>query len=792
MSATSAKSIQKKLVVNSVALLSTALIGFLATVIFINVTLASRQKTAAVNSIRDALLAHGHFLALDHGLALAGMVEDNAIVGLANLVATTVREDKDLVYGIYMDGKRKPWVQALRQSTLNEDTNAQVKVIIADTNTLEDSISLWASRVTTETYKRYSTPEGDIFEFVATVNIDGEPQGQIRYGLTALRMNKLIVSASLATRLALIKTIGVLILLGLISIVLTYIAASNLARRITRPIEELQIAANAIALGDYTKPVMVFSNDEIGLLATSFEAMRGMVKEYTDRLQEMVAEKIQEIKDVLDNIEQGLFTINLDGKVNADYALSTNAILSVDDISLLNLSEIFRLDAAQMSSWFDWLEMVKRRHANMRWDKLVRLCPVRELKLLDEKGGERVILVDYQKMVDARKDLHKLMILVQDVTEARRVEKMILETKLRHENEVKSILGIVRYAAFIPDFLSDLEIRLGNIGSALKNGASASGAGLIEFRRILSRDLHTIKGTSATLGFEALSRLAGEAEDTLIGKGDSASFQGFKDWGALTQSIDKIVLAQLALRALFQSLKGSEGDTNIPVPAIRIMNLKALSVQIGQTESLDAKLIARLKQACQSIDHVRVAKLSEKYRFMLERVGERLGKRLEFHIKPEGIELSPKLFAALDEPLIHLLRNAADHGIEGEAKRFLSGKPGPGNIDLIFFESEKTIEITVMDDGGGIDIEKLVAKALAMGLVTSEAVAAMNDAEKVRFIFLPGLSSRDEATDLSGRGVGMDVVANWVKSMAGAVTVKSKLGEGTSITLQIPRNGFSI
>jgi len=534
MSSAPVKSIQKKLIASSVAVLATVLMGFLATVILINISLASRQKDAAVAGIRNSLLAKGNILVSNNSQALSEMAADNSFLGVANLVATTVRDDEDVIYGIYMDNTRQPWVRA---------DSGNPNGAIAAPGTLDDTVSRWAAGVKDFSHRQLRTRSGDVFEFVAPIKVADEKVGVIRYGLTTASMDKAIVEASLSARQALEKTIAVLVLIGGLAILFAYFAARNLAHRITRPIEELQVAANAIARGDYASPVKVVSDDEIGLLAADFDAMRRTVKEYTERLEEMVAEKIQEIKDILDNIEQGLFTVDLDGKVNPDYALSTNSILGLDDVSMRTLGELFRLDGPQVADWMDWLDMVKQRHGTLRWEKLVRLCPVRELKLSDGQGGERIILVGYQKMFNRQEKLHKLMVLVQDVTDARRIERMIREEKDRHENEVKSILGIVRYAAFIPDFLEDLGLRLANLGTAIRRVPATVGDERVEILAAMSRDLHTLKGTSATYGFEALSRLAREAEEALAEAREPGHPEDSQEWMGMARFLERMEAA---------------------------------------------------------------------------------------------------------------------------------------------------------------------------------------------------------------------------------------------------------
>lgn len=780
------RSIRRKLIFNSVAALATTVAGLLAAVIWINASLASRQKDAAFESIRNALIAKGNILVTNNSQALEGMVADNAFLSVAGLVASTVRDDEDVVYGIYMDDKRQPWVFA--DSNHSEDA-------LPVPGALEDSVSLWASRLEGLTHRLLAIGGAEVFEFAAPVKVDGKSLGVIRYGLTTARMADALSEASRASREALARTVAALLLLGGLASLFAYFAARRQAALITRPIEELQSAANAIARGDYDRPVTVDGDDEIGLLAADFDTMRATVKEYTERLEDMVAEKIRDIKDILDNIEQGLFTVGMDGKINPDYALSTNGILDVEDASRLTLADILRLDETRKAEWMEWLGMVRQRHGSLRWEKLVRLCPVRELRLPDGGAGERIILVGYRKMLDREKRIHKLMVLVHDVTEARRVERMIADEKERHDDEVKAILGIVTYSNFIPDFLADLEARLSSLDGAVRRAPSASKEEMAECAAAVSRDLHTLKGTAATYGFEALSRMARDAEKALEELRRTDHPPGSGGWALMAEHIGKLQAGEREVRALVERLTGTEGEAVVRIPERRIRELRSLSaVLLGDVKGdADAAglaganpLLARLLWACRSIDAVKVEKLSEKYRVMVQRIGDRLGKRLDFKALPGSLEVSASLFAALDEPLVHLLRNAGDHGIEMEATRLLHGKSGIGNIELVLEAKEGVWEISVSDDGNGIDVGVLGNKALAKGLIRREELAAMDDKAKQELIFLPGLSSRDESTEISGMGVGMDAVAAWAREAGGGISVSSQPGQGTRITLRLP------
>jgi two-component system, chemotaxis family, sensor kinase CheA len=769
------RSIQKKLMVNSAAVLTTALLGLLAVVIGINTSLSAEHTQSSVANIREALIAKGNILVSNNSQALEEMVADNAILAVTNLVASTVRDDEDVVYGIYMDGRRQPWVHAGPGNPGGEVNGPAI---------LNDSASLWAAAQRAPIHRRLSVGGGEVMEFVAPVRAEGEITGMIRYGLTTAGMHASIAETSRTSHLALHRTIAALVALGLMALGFSFLATRRLAARITRPIEELQVAANAIAGGDYRRPVIAEGDDEIARLAQDFEIMRKTVKLYTERLQEMVDEKTQEVRDILDNIEQGLFAVDLQGSVKPDYALSTNAILSVGNVAGCDLGQLFHVEGDRLAEWLDWLEVVRQKHAVIRWDKLARLSPIQELELRDA-GGIRHIHIGYQRMFDRQKKLSGLMILPQDVTEARRIEKMMREERERHENEVQAILGVVHNAGAIPDFLEDAEARLADLERHLGRGRNSRASPSDDELAAVFRDLHTLKGTSSTYGFEMLARISRESEEVLAGFREGDRPLSGDDMAAMAVLLQRLREALEEIRDLAKRLIGRGGVATIAEPTLRLIRELCDAVEPAYPAG-GAEPLSRLIKACREIEFVPLGKLAEKYTAMLERVGERLGKRLRLRVQPESLSLSPHIFSALDVPLVHLLRNAADHGIEAVERRAEAGKDEAGLVQLLIESGEDGFHVTVSDDGAGIDVGRVADKALAMGVATSEELAAMTDAEKAELIFSPGLSTRDESTDISGMGVGMDAVAVWAKAAGGRASVVSRPGLGTSITLHLP------
>jgi two-component system sensor histidine kinase and response regulator WspE len=163
-----------------------------------------------------------------------------------------------------------------------------------------------------------------------------------------------------------------------------------------------------------------------------------------------------------------------------------------------------------------------------------------------------------------------------------------------------------------------------------------------------------------------------------------------------------------------------------------------------------------------------------------------LGKQVKLDIVGESTQVDRDILTALDAPLGHLLRNAVDHGIESPDERRARGKSPEGTIRLEARHSAGKLQVIVADDGGGVDVEKMRATVIARHLINREAAERLTEAELLEFLFLPGFSMKGTVTDISGRGVGLDVVRDMVKRVHGTVRVSSQVGSGTRFLLQLP------
>ncbi|MEM9759274.1 MAG: chemotaxis protein CheW [Pseudomonadota bacterium] len=210
------------------------------------------------------------------------------------------------------------------------------------------------------------------------------------------------------------------------------------------------------------------------------------------------------------------------------------------------------------------------------------------------------------------------------------------------------------------------------------------------------------------------------------------------------------------------------------------------TMHVQQASQRLDQITSELQEAIVSTRMQPVGVVFSKFRRVVRDMAKQLDKKINLEIEGEEVELDKTIIEGLSDPLTHLVRNGVDHGIEMPDVRAASGKSEEATLNLRAFHEAGQVIIEVADDGRGVDPDKVKEKAAEKGLKDRAVLDAMSDAELVKLIFLPGFSTAGEITDISGRGVGMDVVNTNLTQMGGVVDVKSAVGQGTTIRIKLP------
>ena len=213
-----------------------------------------------------------------------------------------------------------------------------------------------------------------------------------------------------------------------------------------------------------------------------------------------------------------------------------------------------------------------------------------------------------------------------------------------------------------------------------------------------------------------------------------------------------------------------------------ILTNNTFNEQIEYLESVTTNL----HESVMKVRMVPIETVVQKFPKMIRDLSKKLDKKMELYMSGEETELDRTVVDEIGDPLMHLLRNSADHGLESAEVRAERGKPEVGSIFLDAYQDGNNVIIEVRDDGNGIDVEAVKKKAIERGTITPEQAENMADKDVIGLLFLPSFSTSEKVTDVSGRGVGLDVVKSKIESLSGEVEVKTKLGEGSTFIIRLP------
>jgi two-component system chemotaxis sensor kinase CheA len=204
-----------------------------------------------------------------------------------------------------------------------------------------------------------------------------------------------------------------------------------------------------------------------------------------------------------------------------------------------------------------------------------------------------------------------------------------------------------------------------------------------------------------------------------------------------------------------------------------------------QIEYLE-RVTTNLHESVMKVRMMPIESVVNKFPRMIRDLSKKLDKKMELYMTGEETELDRTVIDEIGDPLMHLLRNSADHGLESNEERVKAGKPEVGSIYLDAYQDGNNVVIEVRDDGAGIDLDKVRRKAIEKGTITEEQAETMTDNDLIALLFKPSFSTADKVTDVSGRGVGLDVVKSKIEGLGGDIECKTVRGEGSTFTIRLP------
>ena len=714
----------------------------LAIVLFLSARSSAQHLRAIEGSIEEGITSKGKVLTENHALALHGMILDNAFLDMQTLLSRAVIQDPDLVYGLFVNSEGDALAFQKRGAPGGEQVAPEKDAWRALGLEQKDLLPR------RETIRRAWRLGQEVVEVAEPVlGEDHEVLGAIRYGLSTRRMHQALSDAAAESKsqqlnsVALIgATVGLATLLG---ILLSRVQAV----RITQPVQALTQAAIDLAAGTRSVRVSINSGDELQVLGFSFNRMVEELSHSYRELEEMnrtlehkveertlaLAVRNRDMRLVLDNVDQGFVTLSMDGVM----ARERSAVVD------------HWFGDGQSQKFWQYLFPTSPEFAlgfELGWDQLVAdVLPyevaIEQLPSRLNTNGSSFSLRYIPLIKDDR--LEGVLVVVADITA--RLQREREEAELTERMEAFRRLMLDRNG-----FLAFSNEATGMVKLVCSPGVSDD--------HNLRSTLHTLKGNAAQMGLKVVAHLCHMLEDELA-TGDGLKSQELlaQRWQALTEHVTQLI--------------GDGGRQRMEISATDYAALVDTLSRGGQSNALTELLAWRLEPAERPL-----SRLAEQAQALAVRLGK---DQINVEVQAGAVRLDPEVYGPFFSDLVHLVRNAVDHGIESPEERTLSGKPPVGKMTFKAQTRDNRLSFEVSDDGRGIDWAVIAELGASLGL------PSRTPAERLAILCRQGVTTRSDVSETSGRGVGMSAIKQRIDAMHGRLEVDSS-ANGTKWTVTLP------
>jgi two-component system chemotaxis sensor kinase CheA len=717
------------------------LIGLLVTV---SVRLSQRYLADVEAHHREALASKATALAESNAVVLKGLALDDVSPDAQRLIERLVLGDPDVVYGMLTS--RSGRVLAFAgpgASTDRPDPNACASV----------DLGPQSPNVSGHTMRELTAFGQYVFEVALPVLGGSETSGTLRLGLSERSMHAAVRAAREASQRDILTSLALALAAALAAAGVAAMASRRAAARIAKPVADLAAAAKALAAGDRDVRVDIRSDDEVEDLGQAFNDMVAKLKESHESLEEMnrtletrveartneLASRNRDMRTLLDNVEDGLLT------------LSPSGVMAMEHSAILDRWFGAYAENTSFGAYLERTSPAFSAYLSVAWEAIaagflpLEVCIEQLPRHIEARG--RTWQVRYTPIMSSGR-LDVVLVVVRDITGEL--------TRQREEQAQRDLLNafqrLMRDRAGFMAFHAEMTDNVAAVCSGQHDSDPLT----------LKRIVHTIKGNAGIFGLEQLEALCHRIEEEMIETRDLPP----------DSSIDELREAWQTLTDNIIPKSRSKGPT-FDVPSEEVQELIVTLDSIPAARHLATQVEGWKLEPIQ----VPLRRLAEQAAALAKRLGKG---DIQVEVQAELIRYDSKRWAPLWSDLVHVVRNAVDHGLEMPDERKTLGKP-PATIRLTAAWEGPDLVVTISDDGRGISFEAVRAKATRLGL------SAETHEDLVAALFVDGVSTAESVSAISGRGVGMSVVRARVEAMGGAVTVHSVPGKGTTWTFRFRR-----
>lgn len=493
-------------------------------------------------------------------------------------------------------------------------------------------------------------------------------------------------------------------------------------------------------------------------------------------IQSAISAESKKVEILVDNMQQALFSVSSDGSIVEPVSRYSERVFG-KNITGQNIYNVLFKPLEKDKQKMDLVQSVFNSvygEDDLQWDLMENHLP-RKLYFdeTQEAASKKVLKVQSSPIWGTDQNLERILFVVEDITSLEALEIQLGEQKAQ--------------AALLSDIVESPKEELGEFfgrsREMLQKCNLLARRGSEDSLPEIMRDLHTLKGNARLFKLQRMSQQIHDSETEIIQMKESNA-EVTAVYELILKESEKISMVMDHYEKLFTRLypesKGLESSAGISGQAIEDLRnvIESLPANIGVAER------KKLKLSAQRLSYKSLAANVNRFQTMVEDISSQLGKKVHFQVEGDAL-ISADQAHYFKEILLHLLRNSLDHGLESPEERLQNGKTPEGILKVRLEDHVDSLVISISDDGRGIDGDKIAKQAVQKGLIDASKLSQLSKEEKEGLIFLPGFSSKDQATDISGRGIGMDVVKQTVEKLGGQIHLETRPQFGSTFKIAI-------
>ncbi len=540
----------------------------------------------------------------------------------------------------------------------------------------------------------------------------------------------------------------------------------------------------------------LFTSSDIGLFSTlanhisvslelsrmkQVELDKANLKRELD-IQSAIATESKKVKILVDSMQQALFSVTVDGTIVEPVSKFTKRVLGKDVVGQ-NFIDVLYKDLSHEGEKIAGIQSAMESvfgEDDLQWElmegnfppKVGFLAPA----LSAEQDNKRILKINPSPVWDDHSNLEKILFVVEDITSLEALENQVKTHKaqsLMLEEILQSDSKDLR--EFFDGATNSVKAWM-FVGEKIENTHLAK----------VLRDMHSLKGVARLYKVGRLSEQIHNSETVLVPfNSPQADLSNTAE--LVTTEIRKIEIVLNQYIELFAKIFGTK-NSGADYSAINELALVQLEKRISDlARFLEPKDLASLKLATLRLKYRPLSVAIRKFDKMVVDISQQLNKKVQFEVDGEAFADLERL-NSISECVVHLIRNSVDHGLEEPNERAKSGKSETGSIRINCVEDDNAISIFISDDGRGINADKISDIAVKKGIISIEQAKSLSQKEKLELIYASNFSTKAEATDVSGRGIGMDVVKRNVEKMGGELSLHTEVGKGTKFSIVLKQS----